>query len=79
MSDLGDILAAKSLPREPEEFQIIRQFVQERCDINPKLQLRDKTIIITVPGSAVAGTLRFQLHELQDQLPEGCQLVIASV
>lgn len=78
MSDLGDILAAKDLPQEPPEFKVIRSFVQERFDVIPRLQLRDNSIIISVPGSAVAGSLRFQLTELQNLLETKRQLVIAS-
>jgi hypothetical protein len=78
MSDLGDILAKKSLPHEPAEFPAIRRFVQDNFDVSPRLQLRENSIIISVPGSAVAGSLRFQLHDLQDQIDTERQLVIAS-
>lgn len=78
MSDLGDILATRQFPPEPEEFTLIRQFVEERCQVTPKLQLRDQTIVITVPGSAAAGTLRFQLPELQEKLPDDCRVMIVS-
>lgn len=78
MSDLADILAKKQLPQEPPEFQIIRAFVKERLDVVPGLQLRDNSIIISMPGSAASGSLRFELHELQDLLHSDKQLVIAS-
>lgn len=78
MSDLSDILSKKHLPEEPAEFQIIRTYVQDRFDITPGLQLRDNSIIISVHGSAAAGSLRFQLHELQSLLDTDRQLVIAS-
>lgn len=78
MSDLGDILAKKQIPKEPPEFQVIRKFVYDRFDVTPTLQLRDRSIIITVPGSALAGSLRFSLHELKAQLDTEHQLVIAS-
>ena len=78
MSDLSDILAKKHLPEEPPEFQVIRNFVKERFDVTPRLQLRDNSIVISVPGSAAAGSLRFQLHELQELLETEHQLVIAS-
>ena len=78
MSDLGDILSKKNLPSEPREFQIIRSFIVERFDVMPRLQLRENSIIISVQGSAVAGSLRFQLPELQSLLETEYQLVIAS-
>jgi len=79
MSDLSDILAQKQLPEEPSEFPIIRQFVKDRYDVTPGLQLREGSIVITVPGSAAAGSLRFQLHELQSLLDSDKQLIIASI
>lgn len=78
MSNLGDILAQKNLPAEPPEFPIIRKFVQENYDVTPRLQLRDNSIIISVPGSAISGSLRFKLHELQALLESDHQLVINS-
>lgn len=79
MNDLGDILAKKQLPQEPSEFPIIRNFVQERFEVTPRLQMRDDSIVISVPGSAVAGSLRFALHELQGLLEGDHHLVIASI
>lgn len=79
MSDLGDILAKKKFPQEPPEFPVIRRFVKDNFDVTPRLSLRDKSIIISVPGSAVAGALRFQLHELQNLLQTDRQLVIVSI
>lgn len=78
MSNLSDILAQKKFPQEPPEFPIIRAFVKKHFDITPRLQLRDTSIIIAVPTSAVAGSLRFQLHELQNKLDTKYQLVIAT-
>jgi len=78
MSNLGDILAQKQLPQEPPEFKIIRAFVQKHFEVTPRLSLRDNSIIISVPGSAVAGSLRFQLQELKSLLETDHQLVIAS-
>jgi len=78
MSDLADIIAKRQLPQEPPEFSVIRAFVKQRFDITPRLQLREASIIISVPGSAVAGSLRFQLPELQALLDTDHLLVIAS-
>lgn len=78
MSDLSDILASKHLPTEPPEFSVIRDFVKEHFDVTPKLQLRDQSIIISLPGSAVAGSLRFQLPQLQALLNTDYKLIISS-
>lgn len=76
MSDLSDILSKKQLPHEPEEFPIIRHFVEQELQITPTLQLRDGAIIISMPSSAAAGALRFHIPALRRQLPADTELVI---
>lgn len=78
-SDIGDILANKSLPQEPEEFVIIRRFVQEKFSTTPSLKIQDNDIIIGVPGSAFAGSLRLALPELENKLNSKKRLIIRSL
>lgn len=78
-NNIGDIIAKKNIPHEPIEFPLIRQFVQDRIHETPKLQMREKSIVISVPSSAAAGSLRLQIHELIDELNTDKQLIIASV
>jgi hypothetical protein len=76
-SDISEILSKRAAP-EPVEFDVIRKFIQEKFDETPKLQIVGGTIIISVPGSALAGTLRFHMEELKTLLPDETQLVIKS-
>lgn len=77
VSDLGEILSKRAAP-EPQEFGIIRKFIQEKFYETPDLQISGGAIIVSVPGSALAGTLRFHMTELKQLLPEKTQLIIRS-
>ena len=72
---LGDLLA-KRKPSEPTEFAIIRTFVQQRYNIVPSLALQGNTIIISMPNSASAGSLRFDLHTLSTMCKTTKRLMI---
>jgi hypothetical protein len=74
-NNIADILAKKSA-QEPEEFAIVREFVQEKLSVNPKLSLQNITIVITMPNSAAASSLQLQLFELKKQLSESTKLQI---
>ncbi len=74
---LGDILKKRSSkPKEPEEFQVIRKFVQDRYSITPKLSITKNSIQIGVPSSAIAGNLRFDLYDIQQKLDTKLRLII---
>ncbi len=76
MSDaLGDLLA-KRRGNEPEEFMIIREFVTERFNTTPKLSVAQKNIIITMPNSAAAGSLRLVLYDLEEMCGSNYRLAI---
>ncbi len=76
-SDIGEILSKRAAP-EPSEFAVIRKFIQEKFDETPNLQVVGSAIIISVPGSALAGTLRFHMDELRLLLPKETRLIIKS-
>lgn len=78
MSNIGDILAKKNLPNEPTDFGVIRQFIRDNFDSEVKLQVRDQGIVISVPGSALAASLRFRLPELENLLENNYKLVIVT-
>lgn len=65
-TSIGDLLRDKK-PSEPEEFSVIRQFISERFSANCQLQIQNGAIIITVANSALAGSLQFELHELEEK------------
>lgn len=73
---LGDILRAKGSQNEPQEFSIIRKYVQDRFEITPKLTINKNSISIGVPNSAIASNLRFELYELGQRLETKYKLFI---
>lgn len=76
-NSLGDILKNRSSqPKEPEEFQVIRKFVQDKYSVTPKLSITKNSIQIGVPSSAIAGNLRFDLFDIQQKLETKRRLII---
>jgi hypothetical protein len=61
---LLDILAHKSFD-EPPEMQAIKRYVREHFQEAVEVLVRDRDILVTVPNAALAGTLRFQVRQLQ--------------
>jgi len=51
---------------EPPEVQIIKDYVMDRYQQPVQVTVQSKQIIIAVKSSALAGTLRLQLHQLQE-------------
>lgn len=64
MDNLGDILGKKRLS-EPPEIKIIKQFVRDKFDEEVAITVKPKHIIISAPNSALAGSLRMHIYELQ--------------
>jgi hypothetical protein len=59
---LFDILSSRNFD-EPAEATAIKQYVQEHFNETVAVTVRERDIIIEVPGAALAGTLR--LHQIQ--------------
>jgi hypothetical protein len=59
---LFDILSSRNFD-EPSEATAIKQYVQEHFQETVAVTVRERDIIIEVPGAALAGTLR--LHQIQ--------------
>lgn len=74
---LGDIIKRRGASQsEPQDFIVIRKFVQERYSVTPKLSVSKAGITITVPNSGVAGNLRFDLYDIQQLLEQKQRLII---
>jgi hypothetical protein len=74
---LGDILKRRgNKQNEPEDFIIIRKFIQDRYSVTPKLNVSKAGITITVPNSGIAGNLRFDLYDIQQLLEQKTRLII---
>lgn len=74
-NDIHDILFKKQF-KEPEEFKVIRDFVQDKFQEKVDLKLQNKIIVIGVKGSALAGELQLSVHELQSLLPKNTSVRI---
>jgi hypothetical protein len=73
---LGDILSGRTRSNEPPEFDVIKRFVQKKFNIIPKLSVQRGNIVISMPNSAAAGSLRLEIHMLQAQLSTSKKLLI---
>ncbi|MCA9344083.1 hypothetical protein KC947_04010 [Candidatus Saccharibacteria bacterium] len=73
---LGDLLQRRDAQNEPDEFSIIRKYVQDRFEVTPKLSITKSGISIGVPNSAIASNLRFELFELGQKLKSKKRLFI---
>lgn len=62
---ISDLLGAKNYS-EPKEIQIIKDFVHNNFNSPCSVTIQQRTIVIAVKGSALAGSLRLRLHELQE-------------
>jgi len=69
MDSLFNILKKKDFD-EPPEISSIKKYVKDEFDVEVGVQVRDKDIIIIVPSSALAGTLRMRGPEIKRR----CQL-----
>lgn len=72
---LADILG-KQRYEPPDEISIIKQFIQQRFQHTPQVSIKQSQIIIIVPNSALAGSLRMYLHELKKLCKTDKRLVI---
>ena len=62
---IGDILS-KRQPKEPEEFGVIRDFVQKKLSVTPKVQLNGDVYIVTMPSAAAASGLQPEIYRLRN-------------
>lgn len=69
MDSLFNILKRKDFD-EPPEIASIKKYVMDEFKVEVGVQVRDKDIIIIVPSSALAGTLRLRGPEIKRR----CQL-----
>lgn len=75
MESIADLLAKRQAP-EPPEIQIIKRFMHDSYQATASVQVQQHQIIISVPGSALAGALRPRLLELQRLCATDKRLVI---
>ncbi len=72
---IADLLGKRSYD-EPPEVSIIKNFIRENFRSESSVAIKDRQIIITVQGAALAGTLRMHLHALKELCKTEKRLVI---
>lgn len=76
MSDsLNDILSKFSFD-EPPEIRRVKDFIRTKYQIDASVAISGNQLIITVPGAALAGSLRMQTVSLQKAADTTKRLVI---
>lgn len=75
---IGDLLPRRKYD-EPPEVKVIKDFVQEKFKQPVMVVVQPSTILIHVKGAALAGALRFHIHELQELCQTEKHLVIKIV
>lgn len=71
---LSDLLANKW--NEPEDFKAIKDFVRKKYNSQVGIKQNDKSIIISAPSAALAGSLRMDINKLQQEVKSDKKLVI---
>lgn len=71
---LADIMAKKW--EEPEEFKVIKDYVRKKYNSKVSLKQNEKSIIISAPSAALAGTLRMDINKIQKLTKSDKKLVI---
>jgi len=74
MKSLADLMANKW--DEPEEIKVIKDFVRKHYSAQVQIKIQDKSIVISAPNAALAGTLRMNISQLQKELKTDKKLVI---
>ncbi|MCA9332841.1 hypothetical protein KDA00_03125 [Candidatus Saccharibacteria bacterium] len=74
-TSIKDILDGNSFA-EPEEIRIIKNYVFEHFQSECGVSVSSQSIIIKVSSSALAGTLRMYLQDLQKKCKTDKKLVI---
>ena len=72
---LKDILNRRS-KSEPYEISVVKEFVKRRFNEDVNVSLTKTQIIINTRSSALAGTLRLNIFELQNTLKSDKKLII---
>ena len=72
---LADLLGNRNF-EEPQEVRTIKEFVRKRFNADVSVTMQPRQIIISVPGSSLAGALRMHLHELKKLCATDKRLII---
>lgn len=64
MDSLQDLVGNR-MPQEPPEIAAIKQYIHNTYQSDPRVSIKNNTIIVTVESGALANTLRFHIPALQ--------------
>jgi hypothetical protein len=64
MDSLYDLLAGKDFDTPPEVLAI-KDYVRKHYQTEVEVQLRDRDILVKVPGASLASRLRFDMPKIQ--------------
>ena len=68
MTDSLKNILDKDKYRQPAEIAYIKNFVQEKFGEEPKVRITERSIIINVSNSSLAGALRVHLYKIEHDL-----------
>lgn len=63
MESLGSILGSKKFT-PPDEMLAVKDYIEQRYSSSCSVSVEKNAVIISVPNSALAGTLRMEQREL---------------
>lgn len=63
MDSLGDLMAKRERPEQPE-LAAIKRYVDEHYNVPVRAAVRGEVIVVTVPNAALANTLRLQTSKI---------------
>ena len=75
MQSLQDIIGRKDYD-VPPEIEIIKSFVRKKFSSDVQVSCQTRSITITTPSAALAGSLRPHLHKLKKELDTDKRLFI---
>lgn len=67
MDSINQILGDKQF-NEPEEFERLKKFIDDEYSSEATLAINGKYIVISVPSSSLASSLRLRLPEIKSDL-----------
>jgi hypothetical protein len=75
MDSLYDLLAGKDFD-QPPEIEAIKQYVREHYAKEVGVALRDKDIVVSVPGASLASRLRFDMPKIKEAVKTDKKIVL---
>jgi hypothetical protein len=75
MESLAEILSRKQF-KAPDEVTSLKAYIEKHFDVKPKITVRGKNLILSVPNSALAGTLQMKKPNIIKACNLKSQLII---